>query len=56
VAVVAIIAAGDMCWVLAGRNDAVVAGAAGADHLGVIHGVRRDPDIGIVAVFANFSC
>ncbi len=54
--VVAIIAAGDMRWVLACRNDAVVARAAGTDHLGVIHGVCWHPDIGIVAVFANFRC
>ena len=55
-AVVTVIAAGDMRWVLACRNDAVVAGAAGTDNLGVIHCVRWNPDIGIVTVFANFRC
>ena len=55
-AVVAIIAAGDMCWVLAGCDNAVVARAASTDNLGVIHGVCWHPDIGIVTVFANFRC
>lgn len=55
-AVVAIIAAGDMCWVLAGCDNAVVARAASTDNLGVIHGVCWHPDIGIVAVFANLRC
>ena len=45
-----------MRWVLAGRNDAIVAGAAGSDNLGVIHGVCWHPDIGIVTIFANFRC
>jgi len=54
VTVVAIVATGDMRRVLACRNDAVVAGAAGTDNLGVVHGVSRNPDIGVMAVFANF--
>lgn len=54
--VVAIITAGDMCWILACRNDAVVARAASADDLGVVHCVSRNPDIGVMAVLANFSC
>jgi len=45
-----------MCWVLAGCDNAVVARATGAYNLGVIHGVCWHPDIGIVAVFANFRC
>jgi len=56
VTVVAIIATGDMRWVLACRNDAVVTGAASADDLGVVHGECWNPDIGIVTVFANFRC
>ena len=54
--VVAIIATGDMRWVLACRNDAVMTGAASADDLSVVHGVGRNPDIGVMAVFANFCC
>ena len=53
-AVVAIIAAGDMRRVLACRNNAVVAGAAGSNNLGVVHRVSWNPDIGVVAVLANF--
>ena len=54
--VVAIITAGDMRWVLACRNDAVVAGAASADYLGVVHRVGWNPDIGVVTVLTNFRC
>ncbi len=55
-AVVAIIAAGDMRRVLACRNNAVVAGAASADYLSVIHCESWNPDVGIMAVFANIRC
>ena len=55
-AVVAVIAAGDMRWVLAGGNDAIVTGAASADYLRVVHRVSRNPDIGVMAVFANICC
>ena len=55
-AVVAIIAAGDMRRVLACRNNAVVAGAAGSNNLGVVHRISWNPDVGIMAVFANFCC
>ena len=54
--VVAIIAAGDMRRVLACRNDTVVAGAAGANNLSVVHRVSRYPNIRVVAVFANIRC
>ena len=54
--VVAIITAGDMRWILSCRNDAVVARAASADYLGVVHRVSRNPDIGVMAVLANFRC
>jgi len=50
--VVAVIAAIDMTDVLARRNDAVVAGTAGAEHLEVIHGVHRRPGVGRMAVLA----
>ncbi len=55
-AVVAIITAGDMRRVLACCNNAVVAGAAGSNNLGVVHRVSWNPDIGVVAVLANFRC
>ena len=55
-AVIAVIAAGDMRWILAGCNDTIVARTASADYLGVIHCVRWNPDIGIVTIFANFCC
>lgn len=55
-AIVAVIAAGNMRWVFAGRNDAVVAGTACTDYLRVVHRVSRNPDIGVMAVFANFRC
>ena len=53
-AVIAIITARDMRWVLACCNDAVVAGAASANYLGVVHRVSWNPDVGVMAVFANF--
>ena len=53
-AVVAIIAAGDMRRVLARRNNAIVAGAAGSNNLGVVHRESWNPDIGVMAVLANF--
>ena len=52
-AIVAVIAAGNMRWVFAGRNDAVVAGAACTDCLCVVHRKSWNPDIGVMAVFAN---
>jgi len=54
VAVVAIIAAGDMRRVLARRNNAIVAGAAGSYNLGMVYRVSWNPDIGVMAVLANF--
>ena len=53
-AVVAISAASDMRWGFACRNDAVVAGTAGSNNLGVVHSESWNPDIGVVAVLANF--
>ena len=55
-AVVAVIAAGDMRWVLACRDDAVMAGAASADDLGVVHCESWNPDVRVMAVFANICC
>ena len=52
-AVVAVIAARDMCRVLARSNDAIVAGAAAAQYLCVIHGERWYPHSAVVAVLAD---
>ena len=54
-AVVAGIAAGDVCWMFTRRGDAVMAGAAGAYHLSVIDGKRGRPDTRRVAVLADIS-
>jgi len=56
VAVVAIIAAGDMRWVFARRDDAVMAGAASADYLSMVHCESWNPDVRVMAVFANICC
>ena len=52
-AVVAVIAARDMCRVLARSNDAIVAGAAAAQYLCVIHGEWWYPHGAVVAVLAD---
>ena len=51
--IIAGVAAGDMCWVLAGRRDTVVAGTASADHLSVIDRHHRRKNIGCVAVLTD---
>ena len=53
--VIAVIAARDMRRVLAAGSDAVVAGAAGPDYLGVIDNRHRLPHICAVAVFTNIG-
>ncbi len=55
VTVITRIATGDMRWVLAGCRDAVMARAAGADHLGVVNGKRGRKNIGVVAVLADIT-
>jgi len=55
-AVVAIIAAGDMGWVFAGRYDAVMTGAARTNDLRMVDGVNRYPDVGCMAVLADIGC
>ena len=51
--VVAGVAAGKVSWVLAGRRDAVVTGATGAQYLGVIDSDYRRPQVRGVAVLAD---
>ena len=53
VAVVAGVAARDVCRVLAGRNVAVVAGIASANDLCMIHHGGRRPEIDAMAIFAD---
>ena len=54
-AVVAGIAAGDVGRVFTGRRDAIMAGATGAQYLGVIDGKRRYKHIGAVAILADIG-
>ena len=54
-AIVAGIAAGDMCRVFAGCDDAIMAAVAGADDLHVVDGESRRKDIGVVAILANIT-
>ena len=55
VAIVARVSAGDVCRVLAGRRNTIVAGDARSVHLCVIHGRNRCPFIGGVAVFTDIG-
>jgi len=54
-AVVAGIAACDVCWMFTRRSDTVMTGATGAYYLGVIDGKRRYEHIGGMAVFADIA-
>jgi hypothetical protein len=56
VAVVAIIAARDVVLIFAGCRHAIMAGAAGAQHLRMVNRVGRHKRIGIVTVFAHIRC
>ena len=51
--VVAIVAAGDVCRVFAGCDDAIVTGAAGTQNLCVVYRVSGHPGVRVMAVFAN---
>lgn len=56
VAIVAVIATGNVRWRFSCRNRTVVAGRAGAHYLGVVHDIDwRKKDI-VVAVLADFRC
>ena len=56
VAIVAVFAAGDMRWVLAGRRDAVVTRSTGPDDLRMVNVERRHPCVGGVTILANVGC
>jgi len=56
VTVVAIVAAGDVSRVLAGGSNAVMATAAIAENLGVIHGYHRRKHCRRMTVFTNIGC
>ena len=53
--VIAIVAAGDVCRVLAGRSDAIVTGATGPQNLGVIDYHHGREYVGAVAVFTDIG-
>lgn len=55
VAVITGIAAFDMCRMLAAGCNPIVAGIAGTDHLQVIDREHGDPDVCVVAVFADVA-
>lgn len=55
-AVIAVIATGNMCRVLAGSSNTVVAGATGAKNLGVIDNHHGREHVGGVAVFTDVGC
>ena len=52
-AIITVITAADVGWMLARGGDAIVAGATGADDLGVIDRVRWNPQCVAMAVFAD---
>jgi len=52
-AVIAIIAAGDMCRVFANSYHAIMTRAAGPNNLGVVDSKGRDPGIRCMAIFAD---
>lgn len=54
-AVIAGIAARNMRWMFACRDDAVMTAVAGTDNLGVVNGKDRRKDVGVVAIFANIA-
>ncbi len=54
-AVITVIATGDVGRVFAGRLDAVMAGTASAQDLCVVHRKHRRPDVRSVAVLANVA-
>ena len=54
-AIVAGIAAGDMCWVFACRDNTIMTAVAGSNHLGVVHREDWCKDVGVVAVLANIT-
>ena len=54
-AIVAGIAACDMCWMFACRNDAIMTAVAGTDDLRVVNGEDRRKYVGVVAVLANIT-
>lgn len=54
-AIVTIVAAGNMTCILAGCNCAIVAGTASADDLGVVNAVCGCPERRVVTVLANVA-
>ena len=56
VAIITIIATGNVCRMLARCRDPIVTGRATAQYLCVVYHSRRRPHIGGMAIFADYSC
>jgi hypothetical protein len=54
-AIIAGIAARDMGWVFACRNNTIMTAVAGANDLRVVNGEGWCKDVGVVAVLANIT-
>jgi hypothetical protein len=54
-AIIAGIAARDMGWVFACRNNTIMTAVAGANDLRVVNGEYWCKDVGVVAVLANIT-
>ena len=52
-AIVTVVATGDMSWVFACRRDAVMTRTTRAQYLRVVDSERGHPDIRVVAIFAD---
>lgn len=53
--IVACVPAGDMGWVFSCCRKPVMTGAAGTQHLRMVHGISRCPDIAVVTVLADIG-
>jgi len=56
VTIITVVAACNVRRVLAGRCDAIVAGATGAQYLGMVNGYCRHVGHGAVAILADVGC
>jgi len=55
-AVLAVVTAGNVRRILAGRGETIMARTTRTEDLRVVDGVGRRPDVAVVAVFANIAC
>jgi len=54
-AIIAVVATGDMGWVFSTRRDTVMTRTAGTQHLRMVDCVRGRPNSAVVAVLANIA-